>query len=296
MAGFSIQDAALSGFAAVRTHPRALLVWTPFAFLLSVLTQVLFIRLGGQEVDWSVLSQDPAQITAIAEKMLPVSAAFMAIGLVTNAIIQAAMMRLMLRPSASRFGYVRLGADELRQLGLGLVALAVVVGGYLICAVVVSVVAGALLTVAKPLGVLAFTAGLTGAIVALIAVGVRLSLAIPLTFASARVDLFGSWRLTRGLFWPILGTYVLVVVLFLVVRVFATILIFGLGGLALGHEMAALEAMPTSIAECFTPLRLIMALFGAFVTALTWPVVITPSARIYQSLSPATGPGPHIWG
>ncbi|HEY1925996.1 MAG TPA: hypothetical protein VGG92_00895 [Caulobacteraceae bacterium] len=300
MAGFSIQDAAFGGFAAVRAHPLALLVWTPLAFVISLASQVVFIQAGGQEIDFSMLSQDPARLVAMAEKVLPSEAAVLAVALVANAFVQPAMIRLVFSSEDGRFGYFRIGAHELRQLGLELLATVVLMGGYFGCAVGVSIVVTAVSGLGNPAMMTALTAGVAATFAGLVVVMVRLSLAPALTFDSGKLDLFGSWRLTVGRFWPLLGTYILTFALAAAVLAFANLLFFGLAGLVLGREMAVLADMPRNIADCFTPLRLIAALFSAFVTALIWPVILTPSARIYRSLRPAArprfvGPGPQPW-
>jgi hypothetical protein len=300
MAGFSIQDAALGGFAAVRAHPLALLVWTPLAFVISLASQVVFVQAGGQEIDFSMLSQDPAHLTALAEKAAPSELALLAVALVANAFVQPAMIRLVFASEDGRFGYFRIGAHELRQLGLELLATAVLMGGYFGCALGVTILAAAVSGLGNPAMLTALTAGTAATFAGLIVVMVRLSLAPALTFDSGKVDLFGSWRLTEGRFWPLLGTYVLTLALAAIVLAFANLLFFGLAGLVIGREMTVVADMPRDIASFFTPLRLIAALFSAFVTALIWPVILTPSARIYRSLKPAApprfvGPGPQPW-
>jgi hypothetical protein len=300
MAGFSIQDAALGGFAAARANPRALLVWTPFAFVVSLLAQVVFVQAGGQEIDWSILSQDPAKVTAFAERVAPAELAFLAVALLSNAFVQAAMMRLVFAPGETRFGYFRLGADELRQLGLEALAMVVLMGGYSACALAVSLVSVLAGGPASAAGLTVLFAGAAATLAGLVVAMVRLSLAAALTFETRRVNLFGSWRLTRGHFWPILGTYVLVIFGVVAIWIFANVLFFGLARLALGGDMAALMESPKNVAGYFDPLRLIVTLFSAFVTALIWPVMITPSARIYRSLTRppprVAGPGPQPWG
>jgi hypothetical protein len=300
MAGFSIQDAALGGFAAVRTHPRALLVWTPLAFVISLASQVVFLQAGGQEIDPSILGQDPARLMALAEKILPSEAALLAVALVANAFVQPAMIRLVFSPEDGGFGYFRIGARELRQLGLEVLATTVLMGGYFGCALGVTLVVAAVSALGNPAMMTALTAGMAATLAGLVVVMVRLSLAPALTFDSGKVDLFGSWRLTEGRFWPILRTYILAIALAAIVLVFANLLFFGLARLVLGREMAVLTDMPRDVAGVLTPLRLISALFSAFVTSLIWPVILTPSARIYRSLRPAArprfvGPGPQPW-
>ncbi|HEY2051948.1 MAG TPA: hypothetical protein VGH03_21620 [Caulobacteraceae bacterium] len=299
MAGFSIQEVALGGFAAVRAHPRALLVWTPFAFAVSLIAEVVFVQAGGQTVDWSVLGEDPAKVSALLQKVAPAELALLLMAVVTNAFVQAAMMRLVFSPGAARFGFFRIGADELRQLGLEILALVVLMGGYFGFAVVASIIMVAISGLGAPTNVAGLIAGVSAALVVLAAVFVRLSLAVPLTFDTGRINLFGSWRLTRGQFWPILGTYILVIALVAAVWVFANVLFFGLAEFVLGRDMPALMGPPQNVAGSFTPMRLIAALFSAFVTALIWPVLLTPPARIYRSLkqpSPVRfGAGPQPW-
>jgi hypothetical protein len=295
MVGFSLQDVAFGGFADVRANARALLVWTPVALVASLGQQVASIGVVSPRLDQWSPTADPAVSIALFARLLPAALATGALALVVGALVQTAMIRLVLRPAEHRFGYVRLGADELRQLGLALLGVAVMTGVYFAVALAASLVFGVLAAVTgAPVG-LALGLDIVATLAAVALVAVRLSLAPALTFARGRIDLFGSWTLTRGRFWSLLGVYVMVLALCAVVYVFAAALIFGLGRLVLGPDIVALSRAPASVAELLDPLRLILVVFGSFLTALIWPVLFTPSVRLYAALAPRAPAQPGVW-
>jgi hypothetical protein len=295
MVGFSVQDVAFGGFADVRAHPRALWIWTPLAFAASIVLQIVSFGFAAPGLESQVLDQDPGQAIAMVQKLLPTELAVAAVSMVITAIAQTAMIRMVIRPSEDRLGYVRLGRDELRQFALALFAFAVITGVYLVAALAFLLVVGGLAAMAGAPTLLAIVLALTATLCVVVFVSVRLSLAPALTFDRGRIDLFGSWALTRSRFWPMLGLYLLVGALCAVVYVFAGVLIYGLGGLVMGSEIVSLTRTPASVAGLFSPLRLIMAAFWSFLSALVWPVLFTPSARLYARLAPAADPGPRVW-
>jgi hypothetical protein len=187
--------------------------------------------------------------------------------------------------------------DEVRQIALFFVLLAllmltvfliVLVGG------VVSALATGVLNAAGGgqglvyLVTLAIGLWVMGLVVFVV---VRLSLALPMTFAQRRVRVFAAWRLTRGSFWRLTGAYFLALVLFVVVWLLAMIIftaaaatIGALQGLDLSAALARFEADTSSIAAYFNVPTLIYALFTALISAIYYAVMVSPSALAYQVL------------
>jgi hypothetical protein len=296
MAGFSIQDAAFTGFRVVREHPRALGVWAVYALLLSIVFGVILVGLMGSDLaDLTAASaqggtpRDTARAMAALARLTPGYVLFMAVGMVFNAILGAAMIRSVLRPLEDRFGYLRLGADELRQLGLAALTFVVFLGASLGMAIALAVVAG-LMGLAG-----AAAAGVTGvfgalAIVAALAfLGVRLSLAPALTFDTGRINLFGSWSLTHGRFWPLFGAYLLTFAMIVIVYVLGLLVIIALAAAMNGGDPVTtlMKSDTRSLGAYFTPARIAETVLSAGISALIWPVALTPPTAIYRRLAPA---------
>ncbi len=291
MAEFSMQDAAFTGFRVVREHPRALAIWSLYALTLSLAFGAVFVTFMG--ADFARLmamsahpTQDPEAVVALFGRLAPGYAIFAAIGILSNAIFGAAMIRAVMRPSEGRFGYLRVGRDELRQLLLGLLTLAVFLGAYLGLVIVMGIVGGVLALVAKT-GQAALVA-VTLIVLAggMIALAVRLSLAPAATFDTGRIDLAGAWALTRGRFWPLFATYLLTVALVAVVYLLSLLVIFALTTVLHGGNAASAltSSDAVTLKAYFAPARLVESVLMAGVSALVWPVMFTPPAAVYRSL------------
>ena len=113
---------------------------------------------------------------------------------------------------------------------------------------------------------------------------VRLSLASPLTFETRRVNLFGSFALTRGRFWPIFGTYALLIALALVVFLLITVIAVAIGAATYG-DLSFFMKSQQGAGDQFTLPGLIQTAVSAVFTALLWPMALTPPAVIYQAIT-----------
>jgi hypothetical protein len=294
MADFSIQDVAFTGFAVVRQHPRVLVAWWLYALIFSVTASLALVGLGGADLGrFLQLSEegtpDPAVLMGLMVHLLPVYLTVVAIALVAQAILSAAMIRAVLRPRDDRFGYLRLGADELRQLGLLLLTALVFAAVYLGIALVVGVVAGFLVAATKAGANALLVVVFLSLAVVILFLAVRLSLAPALTFDHRRINLAGSWALTRGRFWPLFGAYLLAFALAVVVSLLGYLLIFAVCAILNGGDLSALDGGALSLKALLSPIRLVQTVLNAGVSALSWPVLFAPAAAIYRAYSPAVG-------
>jgi len=298
MAEFSMQDAAFTGFRVVREHPKALAFWALAALAASLVFGTVFVSMAGPALTTlqainSQPSRDPTQVLALFGQLAPAYGLFFGAAIAFNSFLYAAMNRAVFRPTDDRFGYFRAGADELRQFGLQLLAFVMFVGVYLVLMVVMVLLAILFALASKAAAGIGVALGVAAVLCALVFLAVRFSLASALTFDGGRVNLFGSWTLTRGRFWPLFGTYLLAFALAVVVYMLSLLVIFAAAAMVSGgNPMTTMfNADMTSLAAYFSPTRIVQMVLGAGVSALIWPLMLTPAAAIYRCLVPAAAAG-----
>jgi hypothetical protein len=214
------------------------------------------------------------------------------------------VFRAVLEPENRGLAYLRLGARELWLLLLN------VAGGILAALLIVAVcIAGFIVGVALWIGLqaahvqpiwlgLAEVPVALGAILALLWIGARLSLAGPMTFAEKEFRLFESWSLTKGAGWKLLGLAVL-----LTLVMFAVVLI--VEGLVIGGALATIGAPgvngsswraffaqpPEAIVHALTPWAVMTAVVGALVSGAIFAIALAPWAEAYRQISGGRGGG-----
>jgi hypothetical protein len=302
VAGFAAADAAFTGFRVVWERPWAVAIWAGVRFVVALAVNLFVAYAAGpataQLAQVSLASPaDVQKMASLLQDAAPTQAAAFFVELVLTAVLYAAMNRAVLRPAESRFGYLRLASDELRQLGLFVILLLLLLG-FEIAVLFVAAVIVAVLSVALG-GAAAVGASIASAILIPVSIGiffffgVRLSLASPLTFASGRVNVFGSWAMTRGRFWPLFGTYLIAFalgfVVLLLTKAIAVLAVAILGGGGTQAITAAIVFNPTSVAEILAPSGLAYMVIVSIGSALAAPITMCPPVTIYQSLS-ATAP------
>lgn len=294
MAEFTAADAAFTGFRVVWERPLAVVFWSALQVAVS-LGATLFVTLSAgpafsQAMEAGMqFNPDPTQALARLAAVGPTYLVLLLAFLVFYAVLYAAMNRAVLRPDQASFGYLRLASDELRQLGLlalmAVLAILVTFGIVLVASVLLellSLLVGATAILLAPLVLLPLMIGV------FVFVGVRFSLASPLTFERGRIDLMGSWRLTQGRFWRLLGAYLLAYGLSLVVAALTlAIAIFSVAILGGGFSAIAQGAEEnfSSLATAFTPAHVLYLTITAIGSALGLPITMTPPATIYRALA-----------
>ncbi|MDP1643609.1 MAG: hypothetical protein Q8L59_15655 [Phenylobacterium sp.] len=298
MTTLSPGDAAFEGFRLTQEHPRVTLIWALFHLLVSFVTATALILLGGDVLmqSESAAEMSPAELAVFMREILPTYMILAPIGLVVMSVAAAAVYRLQLRPEeAAHSGHLRFGADEVRLIILTVIYYLMTIGGVLALSLLAAIAAGvaslagqgAMATVGAAM--MLFFAGLW------LFVLVRLSLAPVLTFDQRRLVVFGSWSLTRGHFWRLLGTYALALVTILVVSLLAIVIFAALAGIITVAAGGGLD----EVGEVFQPdfssfgayisaQTLLYLVFNAGLTAIFYPAVLTPQVVAYLTFLPAT--------
>jgi len=306
MANFSASDAAFAGFAFVRRQPGTVLIWAIAQVVMSV---GLFVLVVGPftptlvhlaAVQRQGPDMDPKQAMDSLRLIAPFYGDVFLYVLVLYPILFATINRAVLRPKESAFGYIRLGGDELRQLGLVLSYVVLGFGAWVVIVIVtaiLAVVVGLLTHAASHndgLTLLGVVAVYLASIAACIVFGVRLSLASAQTFATRKLDIFGSWALTKGRFWSMFGAYLLAGILGLIVTLLGYVIIAALmvasgGGdellSAFRHPAANPMTAMSAGGALLTAPRIIQLVLGGILSAFTLPVTMMPAPTIYREIA-----------
>jgi hypothetical protein len=296
MTDFSATDVAFSGIRFVRERPRTVAIWAGAQLILSiVLGAAVVAMMGPTLVQLQGFGRqqpsDPTQAMAALAGIAPLLALALPVGLIINGVVYSTVARAALQPNDEGMGYIRFGGDELRQMLLMLLWFVVAICAEIVGFIVVFVPTLILTLISKPLAALGILIGLA-VFAALIYGFVRLSLSSAMTFDRKRVELFGSWTLTKGQFWKIFGAYLLVVGLALVITILVGIIsaavaavLGGIGGMA-----SLFTRNVASVGEFFAPAVLSVTVIRALVTPLYWALFLMPPAHIYRHLSGASDP------
>jgi len=286
VAGFSITEAAFTGFGVLRRHPLAAIVWS---FVSVVFLGVVLLLFGGALITAimtvaRVGNGDTPPAATILE-LIGGSIGFFLVLLIgltlLSAIITCAVFRAVLEPNASSFFYMRLGASELWlilvNIVLGLLMFAVSLAMAIPLGIITLMTAHSVETslVVRIIGQLVIN-GVT------IWLRLRLSMSAPMTFADRQFRLFESWTLTRGHGWALFAVALLLGLLGLAGG--ATIL----GGLALGDNLKTLflTQPPEAVLSMLVPLMALGLTLLMVAGVVLTPVFFAPWARIYQRLKP----------
>jgi hypothetical protein len=220
MSRFSASDAALEGFRLTRERPGTIFGWgVVYALCMFAIGRLMLISLDPQFIALTRkpgLNQDDIeQISTLLAQSWPAFLLVLVLVTVLLSTLMGGIYRLVLRPQERGFLHLRLGVDELRLTGVNLLLFAF----GMVCLTAELAAVGA----AEAQGGLAAVAAIVLPLVTLW-IGVRLSLATPMTFALHRFAIREAWRASRGKFWPLLGMIVLAVIFYVMVWLLISII------------------------------------------------------------------------
>ena len=312
-------DFAFEGFRIIREKPKLVLFWGLVLLIGGVLIQILMVAIAGPDFDrmqalgpervmtlMAAPNPDPAMM-AMMQRGAVASLAAIPIFLVTSAILSCAVFRaIWIQGSGSmqgsevgarandRFGYLTVGADEVRQL---IVTVLYYLLGFILF-LAVSIAASLVASVTGAAAPAVAGALTLAGLVVVFLIMVRLSLCAVQSFDRKTIDLFGSWALTAKHGWTLLGGYVVTGVM----AAFVYILCSGIFGAILmaanGGQLGAVDHLvhtdETSLQAYFTPLTIVSMVIGnLFVSPLLVALLTGAPAAAYRTLA-GQAPDPGI--
>lgn len=289
---FSATEAALEGFRLTRRHPVAVAVWAALMLVFNLGVSVLMVVMAGpQLMAMSQMDQTnpeamaPQEVLALMGPVMGVYAILVMLSLIVVSVLTAAVYRAAGSEGGDRAGFLRFGADEFRQMAVGLIVGLLGFVGLIVLTVVISI----------PVGLAATTGNMASMFVAMLllyavmAVGglafyTKFSFAGPMTFASRRIRIFESWKATSGRFWPLAGCYLMATLLGLLVAFLGWVISIG-GLMALGgtFEQAMVPDM-TSLAVFLTPGRAAYLAVNAVFSALSYTIFLSPAFAAWHQI------------
>ena len=310
MDSFSYGRAIGAGFRVIGRHPLAVVMWAAVYLVFLLLPAIAVLRsvLPDMVAAWQQAAlhageharPDPAAMMALRSRAYGLQPALWLLSVVVNTVVIGAIFRSVLEPEKGRFGYLRLGGQEL-WLGLTYLVLTVMtVIMVFILVFPVAIAAGVSAAMAQH----GTGSPLMGLVVALVALGgfgvilwvlLRLSLALPMSFAQGRFLLYESWDLTRGQALKMFGVY-LVLVLGLAVLELAFVLTVGT------RLYQATQADPNfwshfadRVGQFVAPAWPTIAGFAILISVIGMAVrtvTVAPLAEIYRELTARDAAGP----
>lgn len=217
--GLPVFKALGATFAFIAQHLATILriLWAPLALNVVGSALVAPQYLSAMiEVQSFGPTANPDEVLAATSRGIVPGLAMLAIGLVSNLLMSAGLLKFVIRNEApSGPFYMALGRDEWRLFLTGLLAALAAIGVYL-CGILALVLIGGLGAALGAAGGVLVTIAGTVLLVVMIWLGLRLSLAAPASIARQRIGVQASYDATKGKVWSLLGYFVLIGLIFVV--------------------------------------------------------------------------------
>jgi hypothetical protein len=300
MGDFSYGRAIGAGFRLIGRRPLAVLIWAAVYLVLVVAPAVAMLALvlprmlaAVRDIGAHNGPLTAPQLVALQSGAFGWQPAIWLLSIVTNTVVIGAIFRAVLEPENGAWGYLRLGRQE---LWLGLIYLVITVMGVIMALVLlfpISIGAGVLAAIAERGGVsgggiaLLCMLGFAG-FAAIVWVLLRLSLALPLSFAQGRFLLYESWDLTRGHAVKMFLVFLALGVGLLLAEVAFGVSV-GVGVLSHAVSLTSWETItPDSFNAAvrrFGPAIAAAAVAATVISMAVHAILLAPLAQIYRELT-----------
>jgi hypothetical protein len=299
-------DFAFEGFRIIRHRPVVIPIWGTFLLISNGLIMALFFYMA-----WTPFMEFLPTIQTLSQaggnpdmttfmqayehfygRIMPAYFLLIAFSIVIQAVISCAIYRTVLDRPEKSFGSLRLGADELRQVGVRLVFIILSMAIAMACEIAAIVVGGIVGLVFWSIshdlvwiGVAVFMLIYLGG---LIWIFTKLSLYSVQTFDEKKINLFGSWTLTKGNSLTLFAGYLVAGILMFIVYVLCVIIFIAVVFAVTSGHMPAITPGPDmtkQIAHLAVPVLIAFALLMLIATPLMIAIVVGAPAAAYKALT-----------
>jgi hypothetical protein len=286
-------DFAFEGFRIVREKPRLILLWGLLFIFGNGLATCVLIAMAGpalENLSHFTNASDSKTAMALLGQVLPAYAVVFPVSLVVQSVFTCAVYRSSFGLKNTHLAYLRFGGDEMRQIVVTLAFTVMALAIYMGCAALAAMVSVAFASASPAAGTAGLALGLLLAGCLFTWITSRLSLCSVQSFDQKTFNLFGSWVLTKGQGWPLIGGYLVT----LIMMAFVFILCLGIfGALAMlcnGGDLTTVTSLMspdmTSLQAYIKPLTVVYLLvMNGLILPLVTAILIGAQASAYRELN-----------
>ncbi len=218
---------AFEGFRIIRERPKLIAFWGLLSLIGNGLAHILLVQTAGHnlvslfDIKLQDKPVDPAVLAVMVQPLIPAFAGYLLISLVMSAILSCAVFRCSTGEENDRLGFLKFGLSEINIIIVSLATFLVMLGVALFSGILGTLLGVVLAPMSNAAPAALMDVSLFFAILAMLYVQVRLSLNMAQTFATGRLNVFGSVALTRDVFWSLLTGYALAFALTVIVAYLA---------------------------------------------------------------------------
>lgn len=257
-------------FRFIRANPPSIAIWGAIYFAVNILMRLGMAPYYQARAEAAARGLPP-QLHGFGGVMLVLLAAMLVL-----LVLYAAVFRAVLFPEQRTAAYLRVGGDELRLLGLVLILFLAAVAIEIVVIIVgalIGLIVGLASGVGSPGAVIVSLALIVAILLAAIFATIRLAPCGPLTVLRRKIIIGDAWRLTRGHFWTLFGTYLVAAIALILISLPIVLPTMAPILTAMAHpgdpmaaaQINALQARQMALTAANIPMLLVSGILGAII-------------------------------